>query len=80
MQLPEGLRGDLRKLDEEAEPFELPEFFERVRHRAEQERWLVEIEGIDLTLTFLAQKRQEALRRQPAGPAFLGLPAIGPTP
>ncbi|MGX1612579.1 tyrosine-type recombinase/integrase [Micromonospora chalcea] len=50
------------------------------RRRAEQERWLGEIEGIDLTLTFLAQKREEALRRQPAGPAFLGLPAIGPTP
>ncbi|MBM7489588.1 uncharacterized protein (DUF2267 family) [Micromonospora luteifusca] len=34
VQLPEGLRGDLRKPDEEAEPFELPEFFERVQQRA----------------------------------------------
>ncbi|WP_236647350.1 DUF2267 domain-containing protein [Micromonospora sicca] len=33
-QLPEELRGDLRKPDENAEPFELPEFFERVQQRA----------------------------------------------
>lgn len=33
------------------------------RNRAEHEGWLGEIEGIDLTLTFLAQRRAEALRR-----------------
>lgn len=33
-QLPQELRGDLRKPDENAEPFELPEFFERVQQRA----------------------------------------------
>lgn len=49
------------------------------RNRAEHERWLGEIEGIDLSLTFLAQKRAEALRRQPSGPAFLGLPTTKPT-
>jgi hypothetical protein len=50
------------------------------RNRAEQERWLGEIEGIDLTLTFLAQKRAEALRRRPSELAFLGLPTRAPTP
>jgi hypothetical protein len=32
------------------------------RARAEAERWLGEIEGIDLTLTFLHDKRREAQR------------------
>ncbi|WP_251020331.1 hypothetical protein [Streptomyces sp. ISL-98] len=32
------------------------------RARAEQEGWLGEIEGIDLTLTFLREKREESQR------------------
>jgi hypothetical protein len=32
------------------------------RQRAETERWLGEIEGIDLTLTFLRAKREQAQR------------------
>lgn len=32
------------------------------RHRAETERWMGEIEGIDLTLTFLRAKRDQAQR------------------
>jgi hypothetical protein len=32
------------------------------RQRAETERWLGEIEGIDLTLTFLNVKREQAQR------------------
>jgi len=32
------------------------------RERAETERWLGEIEGIDLTLTFLRAKREQAQR------------------
>lgn len=33
------------------------------RHRAYDEGWLGEIEGIDLTLTFLRRKRDEASPR-----------------
>ncbi|WP_433521353.1 hypothetical protein ACQPZ2_28945 [Nocardia pseudovaccinii] len=32
------------------------------RHRAETEKWIGEIEGIDLTLTFLRQKRDQTKR------------------
>ncbi|MFD4351506.1 hypothetical protein ACFWPX_03055 [Nocardia sp. NPDC058518] len=46
------------------------------RARAEQEAWLGEIEGIDLTLAFLRQKRDQTLRvarLAPAGPTTLTL-------
>ncbi len=36
-----------------------------------------EIEGIDLTLSFLRDKRAEALRVQQREPIHLGLPAVG---
>jgi hypothetical protein len=46
------------------------------RARAEAEQWLGEIEGIDLTLTFLRGKREEAQRaaRRPA--ISLGMPRV----
>jgi hypothetical protein len=44
------------------------------RTRAQTERWLGEIEGIDLTLQFLRQKR-ERTRRLTIAPAIdLGMP------
>ncbi|WP_280332248.1 tyrosine-type recombinase/integrase [Nocardia wallacei] len=46
------------------------------RERAEREAWLGEIEGIDLTLSFLRQKRSETerlARLAPTGPALLVL-------
>jgi hypothetical protein len=47
------------------------------RERAQAEGWLGELEGLDLTLRFLADKRREAQRfaRSPAAP--LGMPSIG---
>jgi hypothetical protein len=44
------------------------------RDRARQEGWLGEIEGIDLTVTFLVQKREQA-RRHRHTTVLLGLPA-----
>ena len=44
---------------------------------AGHEGWLGEIEGIDLTLSFLRDKRAEALRVQQREPIHLGLPAVG---
>jgi Site-specific recombinase XerD len=46
------------------------------RERAEAEQWLGEIEGIDLTLTFLDQKHDQATRQAQRQPVHLGLPAI----
>jgi hypothetical protein len=46
------------------------------RTRAEAERWLGEIEGIDLTLSFLRQKREEARRFAKIAPVDLGMPAL----
>lgn len=46
------------------------------RARAEREAWLGEAEGIDLTLTFLRQKREEARRLARVAPVDLGIPAI----
>ncbi|MFD0526063.1 recombinase [Kitasatospora arboriphila] len=45
------------------------------RERAEAEGWLGEIEGIDLTLTFLNGKREEALRLAAKDRVDLGMPA-----
>ncbi|MEV0490083.1 recombinase [Streptomyces atratus] len=44
------------------------------RKRAEAEQWLGEIEGIDLTLTFLRTKQAEAARITQRAPVHLGLP------
>jgi hypothetical protein len=46
------------------------------RARAEQEAWLREVEGIDLTLTFLRQKREETKRLARIAPVDLGIPVI----
>ncbi|MEV6683524.1 hypothetical protein AB0N09_42770 [Streptomyces erythrochromogenes] len=43
------------------------------RKRAEEEQWLGEIEGIDLTLTFVRAKQADAARTRRA-PVDLGLP------
>jgi hypothetical protein len=48
------------------------------RARAEQEGWLGEIEGIDLTLTFLRQKREESQRLARIAPVNLGMPGLRP--
>jgi hypothetical protein len=44
------------------------------RKRAEEQGWLGELEGIDLTLSFLHSKRAEALRLHRTAPVELGLP------
>ena len=44
------------------------------RARAEAENWLGEIEGIDLTLTFLRGKRDETRRLVRVVPVDLGVP------
>jgi hypothetical protein len=46
------------------------------RARAEAENWLGEIEGIDLTLTFLCAKRDEASRLARGAPVDLGIPQL----
>jgi len=46
------------------------------RARAEHEAWLGEVEGIDLTRTFLRQKREETKRLARIAPAGLGIPVI----
>jgi len=46
------------------------------RARAEHEAWLGEVEGIDLTLTFLRQKRQETKRLARIAPVELGMPVL----
>jgi hypothetical protein len=45
------------------------------RARAESEGWVGEIEGIDLTLTFLGTKREESQRRAQRAAVRLGIPA-----
>ncbi|MFE1315895.1 recombinase [Streptomyces sp. NPDC058755] len=49
----------------------------RKHAEAEAEGRLGEIEGIDLTLTFLRDKRAEAHRIQQRETIHLGLPAVG---
>jgi hypothetical protein len=46
------------------------------RERAETEGWAGEIEGIDLTLTFLRTKRDDAQRRAQRPIVELGIPAL----
>ncbi|MFI6742920.1 hypothetical protein ACIBI9_59370 [Nonomuraea sp. NPDC050451] len=48
------------------------------RARAEAEGWLGEIEGIDLTLTFLRQKRDQTRRLAKVAPIHLGMPGLPP--
>ncbi|WNI33324.1 recombinase [Streptomyces sp. ITFR-6] len=42
--------------------------------RAEEEHWLGEVEGINLTLTFLRSKREETQRRTRRPAVDLGIP------
>ena len=46
------------------------------RGRAEPEAWLGEIEGIDLTLTYLRQKREETKRLTRIAPVDLATPVV----
>ena len=46
------------------------------RSRAGHEGWLGEIEGIDLTLTFLRQKRDQTRRLARIAPTNLGMPGV----
>ena len=46
------------------------------RTRAEHENWLGEVEGIDLTLTFLRQKREETKRLARVVPVEIGMPVV----
>lgn len=48
------------------------------RDRAEHEAWLGEVEGIDLTLTFLRRRREETRRLTRIAPVELGIPALSP--
>ena len=48
------------------------------RSRAEREGWLGEVEGIDLTLTLLRQKRDQTQRLARIAPVELGLPSVRP--
>ncbi|WP_021592273.1 hypothetical protein [Actinomadura welshii] len=49
------------------------------RARAEAEGWLGEIEGLDLTLTFLRQKRGQTRRLAKVAPLNLGMPGMPST-
>ncbi|MFI8340757.1 tyrosine-type recombinase/integrase [Streptomyces sp. NPDC085639] len=44
------------------------------RQRAQEEQWLGEIEGIDMTLTFVRTKQADAARLMQRAPVHLGLP------
>ncbi len=48
------------------------------RSRAEHEGWLGEVEGIDLTLAFLRQKRDQTRRLARIAPVDLGMPGVLP--
>jgi hypothetical protein len=51
------------------------------RHaRAEHEAWLGEVEGIDLTLTFLRDKREETQRLARITPVNFGIPSVRSAP
>ena len=47
------------------------------REKAQTEGWLGEIEGIDLTLRFLQDKRVDAQHRARLEPTNLGMPTTG---
>jgi hypothetical protein len=46
------------------------------RSRAAHEGWLGEVEGLDVTLAFLRQKREESRRLSRIAPVDLGIPGI----
>jgi hypothetical protein len=46
------------------------------RKRALEEGWRGEVEGLELTLTFLRSKREQARRFERNSPVALGIPAI----
>jgi hypothetical protein len=46
------------------------------RARAEHEAWLGEVEGTDLTLTYLRQKREETEGLARVAPVDLGMPTM----
>ncbi|MEQ4723886.1 recombinase [Nonomuraea sp. B19D2] len=48
------------------------------RERAQAEAWLGEIEGVDLTLTFLRAKRDESQRLVRRPTVDLGIPPLPP--
>ncbi|WP_143674293.1 site-specific integrase, partial [Streptomyces caniscabiei] len=48
------------------------------RKRAEEEQWLGEIEGIDMTLTFVRSKQADAARLAQRSPVVLGIPTARP--
>jgi hypothetical protein len=48
------------------------------RGRAAHEGWLEEVEGLDLTLTFLQQKREQSQRLTRIAPVSLGMPGVRP--
>ncbi|MFD0394932.1 recombinase [Streptomyces nogalater] len=48
------------------------------RKRAEAEQWLGEIEGIDMTLTFVRTKQADAARLAHRPPVSLGIPTTRP--
>jgi hypothetical protein len=50
------------------------------RNRAEAEGWAGEIEGIDLTLSFLRTKREDTTRRTRHGSMDLGMPVFHADP
>ncbi|WP_327341157.1 recombinase [Streptomyces europaeiscabiei] len=50
------------------------------RKRAEEEQWLGEIEGIDMTLTFVRTKQADAARLAQRTPIALGIPTLPPRP
>ncbi|WP_051752103.1 hypothetical protein [Streptosporangium amethystogenes] len=49
------------------------------RERADAEGWIGETEGIDLTLTFLRTKRDEAERQARRSVVSLGIPSLPPS-
>lgn len=50
------------------------------RKRATEEQWLSEIEGIDMTLTFVRTKQADAARLTRRAPVSLGIPTTCPHP
>jgi hypothetical protein len=48
------------------------------RNRAGHEGWLGEVAGLDLTLTFLRQKREQTQRLTRIAPIDLGIPGLRP--
>jgi hypothetical protein len=46
------------------------------RMRAEKEGWFGDIDGINLTLQFLRQKREQSERHSRVAPVPLGLPIV----